>query len=340
MIEPDVWRQLSLFERAGLVRRFYRERHGRSLSAGKARDIVAHLLQGRDYFASARQAAEPVRPLLLYHGVLALSRAAILYLDRGHSGADTLSPQHGLGATDWMGHLAGRLDRLADLGVGVQRGTFTELLRVTGNEERIATFVGPERVRMPWSIADTTAIPAGHAISLKEVVGRVPELPPSYERTFATHAPMHPTAIHSLDSTTTIVLPETALGLPDEAHLRAELQLPHDVNIRIAEHHPLLGAVTHYHFGLFHPSLAEMMTSLPPVRNDRAGRIYPVAPLDFGGTRAAVSSLAVLYMIAYMMGMLVRYHPSVWLALTSRESGDLMLPLLQAAVAVVEERFP
>jgi len=79
----DVWQRLALYESDDLVRRFYQERHNTKLSPAKARAIVAHFAQGRQYFFSARQADELIRPLLVYYGVLSLTRGLVLFKDVG-----------------------------------------------------------------------------------------------------------------------------------------------------------------------------------------------------------------------------------------------------------------
>lgn len=53
-----------------------------------------------------------------------------------------------------------------------------------------------------------------------------------------------------------------------------------------------------------------------------------------------LSSLSLLYLIAYSMGMLARYYPSKWLSLLNSSKGDFAFPLMKAATTVVENRFP
>lgn len=94
------WTELSAYESAELVERFVRERKGEKLDPGKAHEIATQFSQGREYFRSATDASELVRPLILYYGVLALARGAVLFR---HAGRDTLATSHGLSARsdDW-----------------------------------------------------------------------------------------------------------------------------------------------------------------------------------------------------------------------------------------------
>lgn len=75
------WAALSLYESTDLVKRFAAQRTGRSPNTTKAREISAHSAQGREYFRSAAGTGELVRPLILYYGVVALARGAVLFLD-------------------------------------------------------------------------------------------------------------------------------------------------------------------------------------------------------------------------------------------------------------------
>ena len=79
--KEDVWEILSLFQSTDIVRRWFKERHNRSLNLERATEIAACFLQGDQYFKSSQHAADVVKPLLLYYGILSLSRGIILFLD-------------------------------------------------------------------------------------------------------------------------------------------------------------------------------------------------------------------------------------------------------------------
>ena len=46
-----------------------------------------------------------------------------------------------------------------------------------------------------------------------------------------------------------------------------------------------------------------------------------------------------LYLVSYTLGMLARYHPSMWTALLRNEKGDFAQPLLVNAVQAIERDF-
>jgi hypothetical protein len=77
--------------------------------------------------------------------------------------------------------------------------------------------------------------------------------------------------------------------------------------------------------------------------------LYPQLAIDSDGNSWAISSvdsgknwnqLTVLFIIAYCIGMLVRYHPTIWLEMTSQSRGDLVMPLINEARTIVEEQLP
>jgi hypothetical protein len=136
--EPgEVWSRLFLYESRDQVTRRWELRHDLEASAGKARDINSALAQGREYFEASEHAGELVRPLLLYYGVLAMSRGVVLFADREGREA-TLSQAHGLQLQGWDGLESGAAAaaHLHELSVRVTGGTFAELAKATRNTER------------------------------------------------------------------------------------------------------------------------------------------------------------------------------------------------------------
>jgi len=45
-------------------------------------------------------------------------------------------------------------------------------------------------------------------------------------------------------------------------------------------------------------------------------------------------------MVAYVLGMLVRYYPTNWIALTQGGKGDAMWPTIHRAQSLVESSYP
>ena len=93
------WEELSTFESRDYVGKWYPGRHGRQLNAARTSEIASCSTQGREYFVAATVAANSVRPLLHYYGVLSLSRGVILLRDKSKN-EERLRPSHGLDVID------------------------------------------------------------------------------------------------------------------------------------------------------------------------------------------------------------------------------------------------
>ena len=79
-MEGKFWEILANYESSRLVRKKFKEVHGRELNAEKSREICTSFVQARGYMQATLVADRSVRPLLAYYGVLSLSRALILFL--------------------------------------------------------------------------------------------------------------------------------------------------------------------------------------------------------------------------------------------------------------------
>lgn len=332
------WERLSLYESRDLLSRFYQKRHGGELSAEKAYEIIAHLAQGRGFFASARQSSELVRPLLLYYGVLALSRGLILFLDI-RSRECSLPGSHGIEAVSWQ-NAPGGIDQLPNLSLKITGGTFGALSKVTSNVERclIHTTSMSAPPHYPLSRAGTTTINTPATISIKMVLERLPDLSTIFTTTFGSSPKCYQAIVFFLteDTQTDVYILETELGLPGADDIRSAIALPADVPFSTLDG---VGPykVKNIFYRINHSSLSELLAKLPPIKSDREGNTYVVEPLPDG---LDLSSLSLLYLIAYSMGMLARYYPSKWLSLLNSNKGDFAFPLLKAATTFVEERFP
>ena len=52
------------------------------------------------------------------------------------------------------------------------------------------------------------------------------------------------------------------------------------------------------------------------------------------------SQLGITYMLAYILGMLVRYYPTHWIALIQSEKGDMWWPTINCAQHFIEVSYP
>ena len=216
----DTWEILAFYESRDLLHRTYEERFGQLPCSNKVEEITYHLAQGREYFSSAKQSALLVRPLLLYYGVLALSRALILFLD--HSKRERgLKQGHGVGIPNWKDVLHREskeqsIDKLAALKLKFMKGTFTDLSQATKNKEQ-AEFVWINTYHI-WQENGTTELEPGYEITLKEVLARIQDIAHLFTFTFREPSSCYPAIISGSSE-------QIAVHVSNE-HVRRNLELP------------------------------------------------------------------------------------------------------------------
>lgn len=336
----DVWEKLYLYESQDLIARLYQEKHARELSSKKAKEIISHFVQGREYFKSAKQSAEVVRPLLLYYGVLSLSRGLILFLD-AKSSESSLKSGHGIGVNQWNETLAKGLDQLPNVMVKFSKGTFMELLTVTRNIERWRVNTAP----FPSSYFGETSLEPnlkqGISITLDDILSRIPELSESYTDVFNKFPNCFETNIFILDEKTytDISLIETTKGMPDEAIIRKIFNIPREVTFTYRNQSHFLPNLRHMEFRINHENKLDLENKLPHIKNSGNNSYwnYIIAPIKDG---IRFSSLTSFYILSYFTGMLVRYYPSQWQSLINRSKGDIAFPILIKGINLLEEKFP
>jgi hypothetical protein len=349
MFEAGVWEWLSLYESTDLVARFYKEHHRSRLKEEKATEIVSQLAQGREYFSSAARSADIVRPLFIYYGVLSLSRGLVLFLnaDIRESG---LNQNHGLRTVSWGQQLANGITELPNLQVRFQKGTFTDFSKVTGNTERTTLRAGEnppsgDEHRFLYEQGGTEDVPVETQpiVALKDILARIPDLDELYEYTFEEYSGCYPTElfINTLNNHTDVAVIENRGDKLDEKGIRDALHIPSEIPLRHEQESNItlnmFGDVGYWLFTVHQSSVEELPQKLPVIMGNPIGRRFLVAPLPNG---LRLSSLSLLFITSYVMGMLVRYYPSQWLTVLGRSKGDFSYPLLKAAMTLVEHRFP
>jgi hypothetical protein len=334
------WKSLALFESSDLVRRLYRQRHKRDLTAAKAREITSSLAQGRQYFAELRSVGELARPLVLFYGVMALSRAAILFFSPTTREA-TLREGHGLSAINWTQTLSPGIRHVPDVQLRVSAGTFTELADATQNTDRTAVYTVP----IPKTVVVRTVAPnpmrVGWSMTLRELLGRIPELHNVYEEVFEEYAYCRRVFVLVLldpgPFQTTIDALATRRGLPPQERVRQDLGLAPAENLVQRPVHNFLGAIENWSVQQPRQSAQDVLNLLPFLMNDSQGTAFVVPPIPRG---SRMSKMLLLYATSFALGMLSRYYPARWVSLLAGGPGDFSFPLLAEASRVIEDVFP
>lgn len=355
------WASLSMYESTDLVKRFAKQQTGRSPNTAKAREISVHFAQGREYFRSAAGARELVRPLLIYYGVAALARGAVLFLDTSKS---KLEAAHGLDASGWDDLLTRpRMLPEAEVKIG-SGGTFPELAHVVGNTERVRVHTGQSP-----GVADAQSPGTGLAdeakLTIKEILGQIPDSAALYERTFDEHSRRLRAEISYTGMTTSLgdtdpppdenrtghswvgILPSAPpLRFPEEGWAEGLLGSTSLGKLGPARPEEFLPVFGNTSSGYPYGRLCDLKTEAGsrneprlqmPVATSASGEEYLKLPTDDG---IVLSTLLALHLTAYAVGMLVRYHPGYWSMLVGRTEGSEIAPLLSAAISTVEQRYP
>ena len=300
--------------------------HASELNARRAREINAAAKQAREYFRNANASDYSVRPLLTFYGVSCLSRALLLLLNAG-AGEERLPHGHRLETVHWANVLSGDtaagLAKLGDLKIRRCGGLFSDFLTHTNN--RISIHVNSAGVdwRLCYDIPER-----GDAISLTDLLSRIPDLQPDYSSVSA--------ALRYAAATEMTCTPERGFRVKLREESFSHFQTAYEK----------LGYAVACEGGwcILTCSAETFSKELPLFIHTYVHKIFHSIPNLFvaepfpGGAR--YSQLCVTYMMAYILGMLVRYYPTHWISLIHGDRGDSMWRTLNRAQQFVEQSYP
>ena len=281
-----------------------------------------------------------VKPLLIYYGVLSLSRGVIL-ANNPFKKEESLKKGHGLETDSWQGTLRGGIKDVLELKIRSTDGTFSELVEVCNNLKTMYKFQGPtdtmgsdgHNLGEIKFAADQSLLTLGDLISrLSRTAGMYGEITGRPSKMYrGCRIASHPPGTH-------FAFP--LVGIPSELKI-----LSNGENV-------IIGSSSQIAPG-FRQS-QDARDTLIFVHQDRptyelAKRLFPVSHYDSGEFMSVIldfpngdkmTEFFKLYLISYCLGMLSRYFPSVWMALLRNEKGDFAQPLLSRAIEAIESDFP
>lgn len=316
----EVWHLLTRYETRDLVDAAYRRRHRRAPTGRRIREVAANFVQGREFFRNAVAASISVRPLLQYYGVAALSRGLTLML-QGGKGAAELVPGHGLITKAWPSELTGGLAKLIDLEIEVTRGLFSDLITWTENKSYLrGQSSGVDLV------SSSSVPPSGSRFSLRDIASTLPDVGGDYELatgsafmsvpaqswtnnreggtwTIVTYARVEDAVIRA-------VLPPEGMEISTKGSNKS-VKVPADAKVRIGqESRAFFGTIGQVHL-------------VPAIRGS-----------------IELNDLSSYFAASFILGMLVRYEPATWVALTRQEKGDAAFPLVNRLIALIQDMYP
>lgn len=319
----DVWHKLLNYETFDLVKIAYESRHDKSKHKrnkenhiAHIREIIANFIQAREYFINAENASLTVRPLLLYYGVLGLSRGLILMLNSGLREA-AMNPGHGLITRDWRGALADGLTSIADLKIGISNGTFYELLNATNNKSYLRHNCSSVNCHITYPIPKKDAI-----ITFKNLAHSFPDLLREYEIWQKEKPVCFPikSLLKNPDGTYyDIEFSRTSSSLEDN------VKSIFSSNIENRSNNSFISA-----------SFEDIFLTQLFDGNFGIGDVYASKIND--GLR--LGTIPSFYCASFYLGMLSRYFPSIWVSLGRGFEGDCIYPLINKLLFLIRDRYP
>jgi hypothetical protein len=174
----NIWDNLHNYEACDLVKDRYQKKHGREANTQRAKEICASFAQAREYFKNSESVNDSIKSLLIYYGVLSLSRGTIIFLN-GNSEA-TLSQSHGLATLNWQESLSKPLN-LGGVTTKVQEnGTFRELAKATNNS--CLSRLNSNGLTHKISYDKSLSLLPNYVFTLDDIISRIPELLEYYLR--------------------------------------------------------------------------------------------------------------------------------------------------------------
>jgi hypothetical protein len=332
----NAWQELLAYQSGDLIRLAYRRQHSRELNLCRARQIRAHFLQAAGYFQSSRDASIVAKPLILYYGCLAMARGLILF----HSNIDeaALLKKHGVGSYGWDNVFSKGNKRILDLTVTIEEGTFTQLMHATKNRNYLSP---PGRCKSKTFWQSYVSITAGYKLSLKDIISRIPTLKETYEKTlgFASDCLHADFSCLYEDNENKVKLMVAIYDHHIDRLLNPNIVLNKIARIERVERTQASGRGFELSWVISMAEDNDAPASIASAQHSPGWANYNslVIPFDDG---KMLSQLGLVFLTAYSLSMLVRYHASAWTALLYEGSQDMALPLLRAAVDHVESEFP
>lgn len=328
MARSAAWELIANYESFELVKRNYKLRHGRTPNTAHAREIAAPFSHARSYFRSARDAELTVKPLLLYYGVVSLSRGLTLTLSRGLREA-ALTPSHGLSAKDWAGSLGGERPDFAGMRIAVTGGgSVVDLAKSTDHLSLLRANSSAVNYRYACP-----PLPSAAEFTLGDLLSREPALQEHYIRW------MQLTNCARLDGLQSDVPSEgmLAVQLPKKAYPTIDRALADRIFQGTAFTFVREDDDKFYYEGPNDRSELPALTDKSDTHFASIGDIWLTAAMP---NSLRLSKISALFSLSYSLGMLVRYFPTQWTALVRGQIDDAPLPTLAAVIEFIEMAFP
>ena len=330
----EIWALLKYCESTENIIEVVKENTGREVKAEQAYEISCCLQQARAYYDAAQNAIDIVKPLFIFYGANSHAKAVILSKAVPKL-LTNLTESHGL-STDWSDSTS-----IDSITIKVHKhGTFADLLNACG---RSYFLLSDEKY---LGVLKTTSASEleGHKFGLKSLASHIPELFDIFRLTYKEGHGVFPAETKcevrgraegrhghvgftvrgdttAIDKAALIALTEARGGRYD----RREYVQPSES----------------LWFTLRAPEIRDQFIELPiQLFNLTNGSPYLVMPYD---EDKFLPEIAWHYMLAYLLGMLVRYRPELWMSVLNKRvtrCGDRPLGLIDRFIQICSVKFP
>lgn len=325
------WDYVSYFESFDYVNRIYQTIHGVRPKLNTVRAINASFAQGRMYFDNAKIAAMGVKPLLLYYGAMSLCAGLILCRDKDKTEINR-KHSHGLTMYKWKEDLRQGIARVLQLRIRATSGTFRDLTDHIWNKQISLVLSGrPTRQEVfPYThnLGPVQFPTDGSTLTLAELISRSRYAGIGYSEITGDTSRLHRASIQldfPKNRRIKLYFPLSAKGIPQGLKGLASLD---GVEME--------GPDTRENILTF-PRKTGIDPDPIPVFHYEGGHYMSVAEDFPNGDRP--TEFLKLYMIAYTLGMLARYFPSLWMSLIRNDEDGIAQPLLIRATKAIEDDF-
>ena len=325
-MNQEIWQRLLALESRDTTQQWFKRIHSRELNVRRAREINAAAKQAREFFRNAAESAYSVRPLLTFYGVACLARALLLLL-KSSGGEEGLTAGHGLETVGWgavmSGETADGLKRLGELKIRTRAGLFSDFVTHTNNQ--ISIHVNSEAVdwRLPYNIPEL-----GVELSVDDLFCRIPDLQRDYANVSDSvkYANVNEMTYSANKGFQARVREKDFKGFKAiyEGY-GYNTKSEGDWSVLTCDHGTFVDQLPMF----IHTYVRKLFGSIPS--------LHLAEPFS-GGLR--YSQLCITYMVAYVLGMLVRYYPTHWMSLIQGDKGDIFWPTINRAQQFVELSYP
>lgn len=324
-MNQDVWNRLICLESHDVVKKWFNVIHSREINTRRTNEINSAAKQAREFFRNASQSDYSVRPLLTFYGVSCLTKALTLLM-KSQGGEETLKGAHGLETVDWGKVMSGEtstgLKNITDLKVRSTKGLFLDFISSTENLICIHINSGGVDWRLPYDVPK-----AGNELTVLDLLSRVPDLQESLSEVISeiNFAAMKD-CTYSEQNGFSAFLHEHIQQFSD-----AYVNVGYSINrsdswIKLSCDSETFSKNLPQ---IVHTYIHKMFGSIP--------RSYIARPFP---DEARYSQLGITFMLAYVLGMLVRYYPTHWISLIQGGRGDGIWPTFNKAQQLVECSYP